>query len=224
MSFRPEVHPLGSTCTTLGCSSRGNGWPPKTVPQIAMSLMSSWGVSCGSDSNTVKSASMPARMLTNSKTPQPQNWFSLPGPFKSLSLFGHSFAKGGRLRSELYVDSQSDTAAAAALFSALVAHRPEIEAVYGADAFGFVCNEFCERFVSNSGFEFLIGFGLKSPRACALWFVEVYSSLLFESSRSPLLSLKKALPPLFWVVLFDATPDACSHQTKPALPLSLDVL
>ena len=69
---------------------------------------------------------------TNSKTPQPQNWFNLPSPFKSLSTYGHSFAKGGRLRNELYIDSQSDTAAAAALFSALVAHRPAIEAVYGA--------------------------------------------------------------------------------------------
>jgi hypothetical protein len=30
-------------------------------------------------------------------------------------------------------------------------------------------------------------FGLEIPKSCALWFAEVYSSLLFQSSRSPLL-------------------------------------
>ena len=68
------------------------------------------------------------------------------------------------------------------------------------------------------------GFGLKSPKSCTLLSAEAYSSLLFESSRSPLLSLKKALPPLFWVVLFDATPDACLLQANPDPVLLFGVL
>ena len=68
---------------------------------------------------------------TNAKASQSHNWFSMPAPFKSLSVYGNSFNKGGRLSNEIYIDA-ADGAASAALYSALLARRSEIETVYGS--------------------------------------------------------------------------------------------
>jgi hypothetical protein len=67
---------------------------------------------------------------TNSRKPQTVNWFPMPCPFKGGSYYCASFAQGGKLRTELYIDA-GDQAANAALFDRLAATREEIEAAYG---------------------------------------------------------------------------------------------
>ena len=69
---------------------------------------------------------------TNAKTPQPRHVFALPAPFKSLSIYGNVFNKGGRINSEIYIDS-ADGSASAALYEALLARRAKIEEIYGAN-------------------------------------------------------------------------------------------
>ena len=55
----------------------------------------------------------------------------MPAPFKSLSHTETSFNKGGRLPNEIYIDSTDGTARSRS-YSALLARRSEIEAVYGS--------------------------------------------------------------------------------------------
>ena len=66
---------------------------------------------------------------TNARKPQIANWLSMPCPFKGGSYYAASFAQGGKLRNELYIDA-GDQAANAALFEQLAAVRDEIEAAY----------------------------------------------------------------------------------------------
>src|SRR5207237_5233383 len=42
---------------------------------------------------------------TRATQPPAQNWMSMPAPIKGGSYFAVSFAAGGRLRTELYIDS-----------------------------------------------------------------------------------------------------------------------
>jgi hypothetical protein len=67
---------------------------------------------------------------SKAQIPQPDTWFTMPSPL-SGSTYGVSFAQGGRLRSELYLNSP-DGAKNLALFQALNARKAEIEAAYGA--------------------------------------------------------------------------------------------
>lgn len=59
----------------------------------------------------------------------PQNWVTLPCPVKG-AVFGNSFAAGGKLRSELYIDT-GNAEANAALFTSLQAKSNDIEADFG---------------------------------------------------------------------------------------------
>lgn len=67
---------------------------------------------------------------SKAQIPQPDSWFNMPSPVKG-SVLGISFAAGGRLRSELYIDG-GNAAVNLAVFRKLEASRPQIEAAYGA--------------------------------------------------------------------------------------------
>lgn len=70
---------------------------------------------------------------TKSRKGGSANWMSMPCRFKGGPYFAFSFAQGGRLRDELYIDFASDPDRADALYEALHARRAQIEAVYGRE-------------------------------------------------------------------------------------------
>ncbi|HET7489175.1 MAG TPA: DUF4268 domain-containing protein [Acidimicrobiales bacterium] len=63
------------------------------------------------------------------QTPQPANWMNFPSPISGTQL-NPSFAAGGRLRHELYIDT-GDGSVNLAIFQALAQHRTDFEAAYG---------------------------------------------------------------------------------------------
>lgn len=62
-------------------------------------------------------------------TPQPANWMNFPSPISGTQI-NPSFAPGGRLRHELYIDT-GDADANVELFERLRARRDEMDAAYG---------------------------------------------------------------------------------------------
>lgn len=69
---------------------------------------------------------------TNARKPQRTNWFSMACPFKGGPNYSVSFAAGGQLRAELYID-YVDSSAVEGLFARLVELRPEIDDRFGGD-------------------------------------------------------------------------------------------
>lgn len=69
---------------------------------------------------------------TNAQKPQTANWFAMACPFKGGPYYSASFAQGGKLRSELYID-YGDAESNSKLFDALAAHKAEIETAYRGD-------------------------------------------------------------------------------------------
>lgn len=69
---------------------------------------------------------------SKARKPQPANWFSMPAPIKGLSYYSVSFAQGGKLRSELYLDSQ-DAGQVEELFERLATQKDLIESAYGKE-------------------------------------------------------------------------------------------
>lgn len=67
---------------------------------------------------------------SKAQIPQSDSWFNMPSSLRG-TVYGVSFAHGGRLRSELYIDS-GDAQRNLDLFRALEARREAIEASYGA--------------------------------------------------------------------------------------------
>jgi len=67
---------------------------------------------------------------TNARKPQASNWLAMACPFKGGPYYAASFAQGGKLRTELYIDF-GDAQANLALFEQLAARKDEIEAAYG---------------------------------------------------------------------------------------------
>lgn len=67
---------------------------------------------------------------TRAKKPGPANWFAMACPFKGGPYYAFSFAQGGKLRSELYID-YTHGEAVSTLYSRLLARRERIEALYG---------------------------------------------------------------------------------------------
>jgi Domain of unknown function (DUF4268) len=67
---------------------------------------------------------------TNARKPPTSNWFPMACPFKGGPYYCVSFAQGGRLRNELYIDF-GDAGANMALFERLAAIKEEIQASYG---------------------------------------------------------------------------------------------
>lgn len=69
---------------------------------------------------------------TRAKNPGSANWFEMACPFKGGPYYCFSFARGGKMRSELYID-YPDGDAVASLFSKLAGLRDRIEASYGTE-------------------------------------------------------------------------------------------
>jgi hypothetical protein len=67
---------------------------------------------------------------SNAKKPQAANWIQMPCPFKGLSYYSASFAQGGKLRNELYLDSD-DPDQVIQIFNRLASKKGLIEATYG---------------------------------------------------------------------------------------------
>ena len=63
-------------------------------------------------------------------TPQPANWMGFASPLGRGTMVNPSFAAGGRLRHELYIDS-GDAEANRELFDRLLRQRNAMEAAYG---------------------------------------------------------------------------------------------
>ena len=68
---------------------------------------------------------------TNASKPQTANWFAMACPFKGGPYYAFSFAAGGKLRSELYIDF-GDAESNTELFASLAERRDAIEQVYGS--------------------------------------------------------------------------------------------
>lgn len=68
---------------------------------------------------------------TNAQKPSTANWISMPSPFKGAN-YSQSFAAGGKIRDELYIDSV-DAALADGLYAFLADRKAQIEAVYGQE-------------------------------------------------------------------------------------------
>jgi Domain of unknown function (DUF4268) len=67
---------------------------------------------------------------TRATKPQAQNWMSMPAPIKGGSYFAVSFAAGGRLRTELYIDSR-DAEESMRIYEQLSVQRAVLESAYG---------------------------------------------------------------------------------------------
>jgi hypothetical protein len=68
--------------------------------------------------------------FTNARRGQPQNWYSFASDNSRVYKYSASFANGGRVRVELYIDC-GDKAKNEALFDCLYARRNQIDALLG---------------------------------------------------------------------------------------------
>lgn len=67
--------------------------------------------------------------FTAAKIAQPQSWYTFPSGLSKL-VYAASFVKGGKVRTELYIDT-GDGSRNKAIFDALTSHREEIEGTFG---------------------------------------------------------------------------------------------
>ena len=68
--------------------------------------------------------------FTNARTGQPQNWYTFASENSKVYTYSTSFAKGGRVRVEVYLDT-GDKARNEQVFDCLLARKQEIEAALG---------------------------------------------------------------------------------------------
>lgn len=68
--------------------------------------------------------------FTNAKAGQPQSWYDFASENSKVFKYSTSFAKGGRVRAEVYIDS-GDKARNESLFDVLIAQRTAIQAEFG---------------------------------------------------------------------------------------------
>ena len=68
--------------------------------------------------------------FTNARTGQPQNWYTFASENSKVYKFSTSFAQGGRVRVEVYIDC-GDKTKNEQLFDCLFARKAEIEAALG---------------------------------------------------------------------------------------------
>lgn len=68
---------------------------------------------------------------TRARKPGALNWFRMECPFKGGPFYSCSFAQGGKIRSELYID-YTEPESVGVLFAILAEHRGRIEELYGA--------------------------------------------------------------------------------------------
>jgi len=67
--------------------------------------------------------------FTGARIAQPQSWYSFASGYTGIT-YGASFAQGGRVRAELYID-RGDETANKALFDQLESHKTELERLFG---------------------------------------------------------------------------------------------
>lgn len=65
--------------------------------------------------------------FTNARTGQPQNWYTFASEKSKVYTYGNSFAKGGRVRVEVYLDT-GDKARNEQIFDCLLERKQQIEA------------------------------------------------------------------------------------------------
>jgi len=68
--------------------------------------------------------------FTNARVGQPQNWYTFSSENSRMYKYSTTFAQGGRVRVEVYIDTQ-DRALNKAIFDALHHQRKEVESAYG---------------------------------------------------------------------------------------------
>jgi hypothetical protein len=69
--------------------------------------------------------------FTNARTGQPQNWYTFSSENSRLFQYSTSFAQGGRVRVEVYLDCR-DKAKNEQLFDCLLQHKEDIEKAFGS--------------------------------------------------------------------------------------------
>jgi hypothetical protein len=67
--------------------------------------------------------------FTGAKVGQPQNWYSFSSGVRGV-IFSNSYAQGGKIRAEVYLDTQ-DKDQNKKMFDCLLGQKPEIEKEYG---------------------------------------------------------------------------------------------
>lgn len=70
-------------------------------------------------------------LFTNARVGQPQNWYTFSSENSRIYKYSTSFAQGGRVRVEVYIDAE-DKILNKAIFNALHELRAEVEHAYGA--------------------------------------------------------------------------------------------
>lgn len=70
--------------------------------------------------------------FTNARTGQPQNWYTFASENSKVYRYSTSFAQGGRVRVEVYIDC-GDKTKNEQLFDCLLQHKQEIEAALGCE-------------------------------------------------------------------------------------------
>jgi hypothetical protein len=70
--------------------------------------------------------------FTNARTGQPQNWYTFASENSKVYRYSTSFAQGGRVRVEVYIDC-GDKIKNEQLFDCLLQHKQEIEAALGCE-------------------------------------------------------------------------------------------
>ena len=69
--------------------------------------------------------------FTNARAAQPQNWYTFTSDNSKVYKYSTSFAQGGRVRAEVYIDT-GDKLRNEAIFDELHAQKEAIEAAYGS--------------------------------------------------------------------------------------------
>lgn len=73
-----------------------------------------------------------AHRFTNARMGQPQNWYSFSSENSKVYLYSTSFAQGGRVRVEIYIDC-GDKTKNEQILDCLLQHKEEIEARVGGE-------------------------------------------------------------------------------------------
>lgn len=69
--------------------------------------------------------------FTNARAAQPQNWYTFTSDNSKVYKYSTSFAQGGRVRAEVYIDT-GDKLRNEAIFDELHTHKEAIETAYGS--------------------------------------------------------------------------------------------
>jgi hypothetical protein len=136
--------------------------------------------------------------FTNARTAQAQSWYSFSSGFRGVT-FGVSFGQGGRVRTELTLDT-GEVESTKQLFDALVIHRPELDSKLGPLSWERLDNRrSCRIALYEPG---TIEDPAAKLEALTQWFVA--SLLRFKDAFSPVLKSVMASQPSPRLDAFDA--------------------